>query len=67
MDGLRGCFAKWNKSYRKRHTLYDFPSLGTYKTKQTNITKQIQTRGSREWTGGYQTRGKGEGGMSEIG
>ena len=59
MDGLRGYYARWNKSDRERQILWDFTHMWHLKkqSKWTNITKQQQRYRYREQTGVCQRGG----------
>ena len=60
MDGLGGCYAKWNKSDRERQILYEINYMWNLKkyNKLVNITKNKQTYRYREQTSGYQLWGQ---------
>ena len=68
MDGLRGHYAKWNKSDRERQITVGYLLYVESKkyNKLVNITKKKQTHRYREQTSGYQWgersgEGKGRG------
>ena len=44
MNGPRGYYAKWNKSHRERHILYDFTYMLNLKNKRNEQTKQNRNK-----------------------
>ena len=60
IDGLRGYYAKWNKSDRERQTQYNFTYMMNLKIKQINKHNKTETESYRyrEQRGDCQRRGR---------
>ena len=67
MDGLGGCYAKWNKLDKERQILYDITCMLNLKYTKTSEYNKKEAHRSRERTSGYrwgdgrrgQIKGKG--------